>query len=263
MSRIYYFVILITLFAGASSYGQYVPDKTLVEQGDEAYNSFDNATALRHYTSAFAIDSAAYDIRLRLSRTHYDYGLDLIALDKKTEARDHFEASVRHARTLAESYPDSARAFFLLAATTGNLALFAGGREKVLIGREVESYSRHAIELDSMMAYPYVSLGIYYREVGRLSWLERLIAKTFYGALPEAEPSNILSLLHHAENLRPQFPFLQFELAKTYEEMGQLDRAIVHLEKLQALEPETTQDIRNQKDAAPMMAAMKQKRASR
>ena len=258
-------VLVTMLFMGTSTQAQPAALKTWLEQGDLERAAFDNEAALRHYEQAFTADSSRYLVRLNLARTHYDYGLDLAARQQNSTARKQFEASVRHARALVAHHPDSAHAHFILAATTGNLALFAGGREKVLIGQQVEIHSKRAIELDSTSAYAYVALGIYYREVVQLSWFERLIAGTFYGSLPKKEMSDILRLLHHAEKLQPAFPFLQFELAQTYEQLGQYDKAIYHLQKLKSLAPETTQDVRNQQNAALRIADLKERlaRASR
>ena len=228
--------------------------------GDSAFQAFDYASALRYYGAAFRKDSSRFELRLKMSRANYDLGLDLVAEGEKSAARKCFDQSVRHARQLTELFPESAISYFMLAATTGNLALFAGGRDKVLLGRQVEAYSKRAIALDSTLAFPYVSLGIYYREVSRLNWLERMIARTFFGRLPSTDTSEILALLHHAEHLRPNFPFLHFELAKTYAYLDQPKEAIVHLEKMQSLQPETAQDIRNQRDAIEMMAELRRER---
>lgn len=221
--------------------------------GDSLYFAFDNAHALAQYRAAFRADSNGFGVRLRLARTHYDYGLDRIAAGDLSDARSHFESAVRHARALNAQYPERAETYVLLAATTGNLAMFAGGREKVLLGRQVAQYSRQAIAMDSTQAYAYVALGLYHREVARLNGLERLLARLLFGALPDPEPEDILVLLHHAERLRPESPFLQYELAITYAWLRQCDLARAHLIRLQALSPETTQDIRNQQRAVALI----------
>lgn len=227
--------------------------ETWIARGDSAYRAFDNETALRYYARASQADSADFIARLRLSRTHYDFGLDQLSLAAPELAAFHFREAVRHACALVESYPDSARAHFLYAATLGNLALFEGGREKIALGRLVEIHSKRAIALDPTWAYPYVALGIYYREIARLNWLERALARVLYGSLPEVTPATALSYLEHAERLRPDFPFLHFEMAMTYDMLQQEDKMIEHLRALVALEPETTQDIRNQETARRLL----------
>ena len=215
-------------------------------QGDIAYEAFDNRTALDHYEQAFSADSTDFDTLIRMSRTSYDLGLDLVAESKDEDAYKLFENAILHARALVTHFPDSAQSHFLLAATSGNLALFKNGREKIILGRIVEQHSKQAIALDAALAYPYVSLGIYYRELSRLSWIERALAKVFFGRLPEASFEKALELLDKALQLRPNFPFLHFELAMTFMALKQNEKALHHLETLVNLKPESTQDERNQ-----------------
>lgn len=226
-----------------------------VASGDSSYLAFDNETALSFYERAFKLDTTAYFPRLNLSRTHYDYGLDLLAENNKDQAYLHFKASVRHANHLVAYFPDSSRAHFLYAATLGNMALFKGGREKVAIGKLVETHSRKAISIDSTWAHPYVALGIYYREVASLNWVERTFAKVFYGQLPNTSLQTALTYLKRAEALRPNFPFLHYELAMTYHMIQEEQKARQHLNTLLDLPPETTQDVRNQQTARRMLEA--------
>lgn len=227
----------------------------LISRGDSAYNAFDNELALGFYRKAFLQDSS-FVTRLRLSRTHYDFGLDLRARGDDDSAREHFEESILHAQNLVDSYPDSALAHFMLAATMGNLAQFESGQKKVVIGRMVEQHSRQAISLDSTSAYPYVSLGIYFRELSRLGWLEKTLAKVFYGRIPNVSEQDVLDLLLHAAEIKPEFPFLHYELAMTYMIFDKPLAALEHFNILVSLEPETSQDIRNQENAKREIARL-------
>ncbi len=233
------------------------PAALLLSQGDTAYDAFDNQTAINFYEEALLADTTDFETLIRLGRTNYDLGLDLIAEGKLKEAFNRFENAIINSRALVTHYPDSAQAHFLLAATSGNLALFKNGREKVILGRIVELHSKKAIELDTTLSYPYVSLGIYYRELSRLSWLERTLAKVFFGRLPEASIDKALDLLEKAQQLRFNFPFLHFELAMTFMALDQNEKALHHLETLVSLKPETTQDARNQEYAKKLIADLK------
>ena len=230
---------------------------TIIAEGDSLYAAFNNKKALQMYLKAFTQDSS-FDVRLRLSRTYYDYGLDLLAKNDEPDAKLHFEQSVLHAQHLVHAFPDSAQSHFMLAATIGNLAQFESGQKKVVIGRMVEQHSRQAIALDSTWAYPYVSLGIYFRELSRLSWLERAMAKVFYGRIPNVKESDVLSLLLRAIEIKPDFAFLHHELAMTYLTFGQKQKAMDHLETLILLAPETSQDVRNQVNARALMEEMRE-----
>lgn len=253
VSRTFLSVLVLCFISSRLAFAQTNEAHAWIVRGDSAYHAFDNKTALSFYERAFNSDTTAYLSHLNLSRTHYDFGLDLLAQNNREEAFIHFQESVRHANSLVQHFPDSSRAHFLYAATLGNLALFEGGREKVAIGKQVEVHSKKAIEIDSTWAYPYVALGVYYREVASLSWFERTLAKVFYGRLPNTSVQMALAYLKQAETLRPEFPFLHFELAITYQMLEQKQEARQHLRTLLGLAPETTQDIRNQEMARRML----------
>ena len=255
--RVYFTVLLVIIsslsFAQTSPHLLFAQEAAYLTAGDSAYAAFDNISALSLYKKAFALDQSSFQCRIRLSRTHYDYGLDLLARNAPDSARTHFKEAITHADFLVTTYPDSAESHFMLAATTGNLAQFESGKQKLEIGRVVEQHSRVAIELDSTFAYPYVSLGIYYREITQLKWIEKTLARMFYGKVPDTSPQDVIDMLLYAAQLRPHFPFLQFELAMTYMLYNQPQKALHHLQQLVALPPENSQDIRNQQNALSMI----------
>lgn len=190
-----------------------------------------------------------FAVEVGLARTHYDIGLDLLAEPGRELPEAYFRQAVAIAERLIAAYPDSARAHFIMAATLGNLAQFKGGKERVELAREVERHSRAAMAIDTSWAYPYISLGVLYRELAGLSWAEQTWARLFYGEVPRASIDEAIELLCRAAVLDPLIPFVHHELATTYFAAGDTTAAVSHLRQLLALRPQTTQDIRNQTNA--------------
>nr|MBX2819756.1 hypothetical protein [Rhodothermaceae bacterium] len=250
-----FFICLLLSRSVAAQPPPSLSPSTDVVKGDSLYGAFNNEEALVLYKKAFSYDSS-FAVRLRLSRTNFDYGLDLMAQNDEAAAKVHFEQSILHAQSLVGTYPDSSQSHFMLAATMGNLAQFESGKEKVVIGLLVEKHSRMAISLDSTWAYPYVSLGIYFRELSRLSWLEKTLAKVFYGRIPNVSEEEVLDLLLRAAEIKPDFPFLHYEIAMTYMMYDNPSEALKHFDILVGLRPETSQDVRNQENAQKLMASM-------
>ena len=127
--------------------------------------------------------------------------------------------------------------------------LSGGQRQRIALAREVERHSRAAIAIDASWAYPYISLGVLYRELAGLSWAEQTWARLFYGEVPRASLDEAIELLCRAAAQDPLIPFVHHELATTYFAAGDTTAAISHLRQLLALKPQTTQDIRNQTNA--------------
>ena len=66
-----------------------------------------------------------------------------------------------------------------------------------------------------------------------------------------------LTLMEKGLKLRPEFPFLHFELAGTFLSLNQHAHAIQHLESLVRMAPETTQDARNQAYAHTLLEELR------
>ncbi|GIV59609.1 tetratricopeptide repeat protein [Rhodocaloribacter litoris] len=228
----------------------------LLSRGDALYRRFDHAAALDAYRSAYARAPESFDVLLRLARTHNDLAQDLLAAGSKQAAEEHFVQAVAFAEQLREHHPERPETYFFLAATNGNLARFRGGKEKVRIGRAVETYARKAIELDSTYALPYVALGIFYREVSELSWVQRTFAKVLFGDVPSGSKEDAVAMLQRALALDSTLVIAHYELAMTYLAMDRASLAIPHLRRVLALPPFTSQDRRNREKARQLLAEL-------
>ena len=249
-------LLLIAIFITTPCQGQvHASGNSHLQQGDAAYAQFDNRSALQAYEKAHAQAPHDTEILIRLTRIHYDMGLDFLAEGNPKKAESFFQEAVAIARQLVDHSPLDARSHLLVAVTLGNLAMFKGGGEKVQIGREVEKFSTQAIALDSSFALPYMTLGIYHRELASLNWIERSAARIIYGHLPKTNLDTALKYLRKAETLAPDHPFLHFELAHTLAKKKDYQAAIYHMQRFEDLPPQTTQDVRNRKLATEAIAS--------
>ncbi|WP_456424535.1 tetratricopeptide repeat protein [Rhodocaloribacter sp.] len=227
--------------------------EALLRRGDALYAAFDNNSALDSYKSAYTRAPDRFDVLLRLTRAYHDLAKDLLAAGSKKAAEEAIRKAVAVAEEMKEKFPDRPETYFQLAAAYGNLALFKGGKSKVKIGRDVEQYAKKAIELDSTYAPAYVALGLFYREVSDLNWIQRSFAKVLFGGVPSGSKEDAAAMLERAIALNPDFALAHFELAITYEKMGRKEDAIPHLRKAIELPPATSQDVRNREIARKLI----------
>lgn len=194
-------------------------DKADAEQhlaaGDEAYAGFDNREALKHYRKAYAADANRYDTLMKLARALNDVGEG----SKGNAAEKYFQEAVDLSTRLTQAYPDRAEGYFMRAASTGNLALFVGGKRKVTLSRDIEAMGRKCIQLDPDYSQGYVVLGIYYREVANLNWLLRQIAQKMLGGLPSGTLEDSEKMLKKGVELDPEAIYPRYQLAVTLEEL--------------------------------------------
>lgn len=226
-----------------------------IARGDAAYARLDNAAAVRAYDEALAMSGAphSFDLLARLSRTLNDYGLDLWAAGKDAEGEAVFSRAVDYAEELTERFPNRAESWFLLAAGYGNISLYKGGREKVRLGRGVEEHCLQSIRVDPAFSACYAVLGIFYREVAELNWVERTVANTLLGGIPRGSYELSEQMLRKAVTLQPVIPLAHFELGRTLLKAGKEAEARRYLGDAITMPPISTLDVRNAQEARRLL----------
>lgn len=212
------FVIIssLNLYAGESA-------RQYVEEGDRYRDNFRNLQAARQYEKAYGLNES-FGIIKKLILSYNDAGEDLRSSDKE-KAEHFFRKAIKYAETSRDKYSEEADNYFLLALTYGNLARFSNGKEKVSLARNVEKNIKKMIELKPDFAPSYVVLGVYYREVSELSWLEEQLADKLMGGLPDGSVDESIKALEKAVSLDPDAIYTNFELAKTYESIKEYNKA--------------------------------------
>lgn len=250
-------VILVTAcVAWPSDVVQAQVSAKALAQGDSLYAAFENEAALAVYERLFMQDSTDFGLLYRLSRTANDHGQDLLAHVSKKEAEPVMARSTRYAEAMRRHHPDRPETWFQLAATWGNFALFKGGRDKVRLGRDVETYALKALELDPDYAYAHLALGIFYREIGALNWFQRTVANTLFGGVPDGSNEKALRSLQRALELDPTLVMTHSELARTHRLMGDEARERYHLGRVLELDAINTDELRRQQEARRRLLEM-------
>jgi tetratricopeptide (TPR) repeat protein len=193
------------------------------------------------YIDLLRSDSTDYWFLTRATESWNLHGLDRQAGADKDGAEKAFEKAVIYAEQTKRHHADSSRTWVNLAAAHGNLALFRGGKEKVKAGQMVEDYANRALEIDSTDVIALSILGVFHREVSKLSWLERTLARAFYGNVPSGSIERSVSYLEKAVEADSSSVFPNYSLAVTYRQMDRDEAALRQLEtvlKLPALNSE-------------------------
>jgi tetratricopeptide (TPR) repeat protein len=244
-------VVLSLVFFAQSVLAQpeefgFVPSPDLAEEYFRNYDYIDAALVYQHILWT---DSTNFQVLTRLTEAWNLHGLDLQAAEKKDSAEVAFETAVKYAEQTRRHHPDSARTYVNLAAAWGNWALFQGGKTKVRIGRQVEEYGHEALRIDSTDVMALSILGVFHREVSRLSWIERLLAKAVYGGIPKGSIEKSEQYLKRAIAVDSAAVFPNYSLAVTYRRMKKKEEAAKQLEYVLTLEPANTEELRYLKNA--------------
>jgi len=129
-------------------------------------------------------------------------------------------------------FPDSAKVYTYHAWSYGSQVLFEGWEEKIKLAHKIKDNAAKAISIDSTDYLPYVILGVYNRQIGALTWFERLFANIFFGDVPEGSFEDSEKMMLKALELQPGIVIAAFHLSLTYKEMDEEEKEITMLKKV-------------------------------
>ena len=107
-----------------------------------------------------------------------------------------------------------------LAGALGYLALEAGIKQQVILTRELKFEVDRALALNPNDDAAYSIKGSMYRALGNVGWLQRQLARIFFGGVPKGGYEEAEAALKKAISLAPEIMRHQYELAVLYLDWG-------------------------------------------
>ena len=247
---LFLFIFSFLMLQGQDSLAQANLDQENQEQvladADSVYKTNDIAEALVLYEKALAIDSS-YAACWKYSRTLVDAGNLILDDDDKKE--EIYRGAVKYADKAISLNDTDAEGYFVMAMCNGKVALVVGGQEKVDLSKGVKENALKAIELNPKHDGALHILGRWHREMTNLSWFLRTAASILYGGLPESSNEEAVKYFLMAIDVKPTHINHHFELAKTFEEMGEDEKAIQEYKIVIELKPIVADDPQHQVEA--------------
>jgi len=244
--------LLSIVFLFFAAHGEEVTK--LLEAGDQCYLRLQTEEALRNYEEADSLAPGRSETLIRLARAYSDIGW--LHWQNGSSAESYYVRSVAIADTLVQLYPNLPAAHFWCALTTGSLIPFRGTSEKIHIGKVVRFQAEKAIELDSTYSYAYIILAIFERELAKLSWFERTIARIVFGEDLHGSFARSEELLQKALKYDSSSTYAFFELSLTYEAMGKKAESIVSLKRVIDLPVSSQREERQRQNAEKLRAKL-------
>jgi tetratricopeptide (TPR) repeat protein len=210
--------------------------------------------ALRYYEEAYILAPQKTETLIRLARAYSDLGW--LHWQKGASAESYYVRADAFADTLLQLNPNLPAAHFWCALTKGSLIPFRSTSEKIHIGKVVRFHAEKAIELDSTYSYAYIILAIFERELAKLSWFERTIARIVFGEDLHGSLTRSEELLFKALKYNSSSSFAYFELSLTYNAMERREDAIASLKKVIELPVTSQREERQRQNAAKFLARL-------
>ena len=205
--------------------------RVMLDSGDTHYNLFDNRGALDWYLLADAHCSVNYETLMKKTRAYIDVGGTSIT----DNAGELIILGFEYADTLQRYYPDSAQAYFLKALASAKITRLKWGFQRIKLAKVIEGNVKISLKLDPSFAPAWVLLGGYYREVASANDFLKVLARIFFGKIPEGTLYDAEDALRKAIALSPENVYANLELARTIAAGNSKEQAIKILEKMQDL----------------------------
>ena len=148
---------------------------------------------------------------------------------------DYFKAGYRYAQNAYRLDSTNSEVNVVMAFSLARMALIQSGKEKVAAANEIKRFAEQAKRYDPANYKAYHILGRWNYEVSNLNFIERTLARWFFGALPQATLAESIRNYEKSMALRPDFMLNYFELARAWRREGKKDKAIALLRRMETL----------------------------
>jgi hypothetical protein len=175
--------------------------------------------------------------------------------DSRDKKIDYFKAGRGYADAAWRLDSANSEVNVVMAFSIGRIILLESGREKVAGAGAIKRYAENAIKYDPGNYKAWHILGRWHYEVSGLNFIERTLAKWFYGALPDASLQESIHDYEKSMSLRPGFMLNYLELAKACHRDGQNARAIQLLRRLDSLKDGMYDDRQVRREGRQLLAA--------
>ena len=209
--------------------------KKYLSEGDSLYREFKIAEAFPVYQKAYDLAPENFYSLLNISKVYNAVGEFKRKEHKPDEAKKDFDKAINISGKLISLFPDSSLSYTYSAISYGNLARMTGGKERLNYARKIEEDAKKAIRLDSTNALPYIIMGAFYREIARLSWIERIFASMLYGSVPDGSLQDSEIMLKKALKINPEIITANFQMALTYRALDEIGKAKIYFQKVLSL----------------------------
>lgn len=198
---------------------------SIIKQQNDAIANGDKHFVLMRYRDAIAwynLDSSKAEAQWKIAKSNICYGD--IAPDAEKE--QYFRAALKAANRSIGLEPLNGNGYTWRAAAFGNIAMYEGGASRVKLCNSIKADALKAIQLNPNDDIAYSILGSLYREIGNISWVEKKLAMTFIGKIPDGGYVESEKSFNKAIAINPQLMRHWYELGLLYTYWDKDEKAI-------------------------------------
>ena len=233
------FLLCILLFLPFKNYAQ--DFNKLLKEAEQLESAFRESEAFLKYAEIVHLQPSNIAVLCKCSELCTYIGGREKDIAKKA---DYFKAAKTYATAALKLNPNSTEANVVMAMAIGRLTLLASGKDKIASVNDIKAYAEKAIRLDPANFKAYHVLGKWNYEISNLNFLERTLAKLFYGDVPKASLQDAIMNYEKARAINPGYILNYLELAKAYYRNDEKKKAIALLTLMMPLPNHVFDDTR-------------------
>jgi tetratricopeptide (TPR) repeat protein len=226
----------------------------LAKEAENIERQLKEPEALAKYKQILVLDPN--NIKWLVKATELEVAIGGREKDEKNK-RLLFESAMAYAQRALKLDPNSADANYAMATVSGKMTdLDIENKKIVAYVKDVKEYADKALSINPNHARANYTLGKWHYEMVTLSGLKKAAVKLFYGGLPNGDLEKAIVYMEKCRTLEPYFVTNQFDLAKAYKENRQPAKAIEVLERMVKMPNRLFNDIALKTEGAKLLASL-------
>ncbi|MDD2793951.1 MAG: hypothetical protein PHD73_12280 [Sediminibacterium sp.] len=176
--------------------------------------------------------------------------------DRK-QRRLYFETALGFAQRALEADINNADANYAMAMASGKMTDVETENKKIVAYvKDVKVFSDKALAIDPNHARAQYTLGKWHYEMVTLSGVKKMAVKLLYGGLPEGDIEKAILHMEKCRSLEPYFVPNYLDLGKAYKENHQPAKALEVLGRLVKLPTRSSADAELKAEGAKLLASL-------
>lgn len=223
----------------------------LIAKGDPLDQELKAAEALKYYLPALKQEPNDVALLDRIARQYRHLMADAPGKEERLRLG---HLSLDYAKRGAELAPNNAEAQLSPAISYGKMLPDMSSGEQVDAAPQIKAGCERALALDPRNDNAWHILGRWNRTIAGISGVKKMLARVFFGKLPEASNEEAEKCLIKAIAINPHRAIHYIELGHIYVQMGRKNEARKYLEKGLSMPNQEKDDPEEKKVARELLA---------
>jgi len=244
-------ICLLSLLLVSIAMAQSAKVKSLLTEAEKLHDANDYQGTMAKLQEAEKLNKDNPEILWKIARAYFDFAdqdPENLELQKKN-----IYPGFEYAKRCIEIAPNVAGGHQYYAILIGRIGEIEGTKQKITNSYAVKEHTLKAIELDPTEDSNYHVMGRWHYALADLSWVERQIASVIYAKPPAASFESAVEFFTKAHELNPTDIRHLLWLGKSYEKLGQKDKAIDALKQALAITATTDSEKNMHQEAKKLL----------